>query len=403
MKIWLVNPFDSLPGESFRPGRYAFLAQLLAGSGHQVTWWTSNFFHMTKSFRKPFADRPNLKIIQLKTPAYKRNIGLKRILNHFIYALKFERKALDAAPPDIIITSCPPLGSAAKAVKVAGKLGVKCVVDIQDLWPESFEMFFPAALAKLVLTPLKKYADQIYRSADAVTAVSKTYLRRAAVISSNSAGSLVSHLGIDIKLFDASSANNGFGEKRPGEFWATYAGTIGNCYDIGTILDVADALQFSHSNIRFFIAGAGPELAKWKNSAQNRNLANCDFPGLLEYADMAKLLRQSDVGLNTFVKNAKNSFPNKVFDYMAAGLPMINSLPGELEILLAHEAAGLRYEPGDTNSLKQALLKLHDDPRQCSVFGKNARRLVEARFDKNREYPKYEKFLRQVAGTPKSN
>jgi len=403
MKIWLVNPFDSLPGETFRPGRYAFLAKLLADYGHQTTWWTSNFFHMTKTFRKPFEDRPNLKIIQLDTPAYQRNICFKRIKNHRIYSKKFEQIAAGHTPPDIIIASCPPLVSANSAIKIAKRLGTKCVIDIQDLWPESFEIILPPAIAKILLYPLKKYADKIYRSADAVSAVSETYINRAAFASRNCARSFVAHLGIDIKLFDKCEKTSYLPEKKAGELWAVYIGTIGSCYDVKTVVETAAMLQSSYPNIRFFIAGDGPERTVLKKAAEDKKLANCEFLGLLEYDELVGLLRQSDIGLNVFVKNAKNAFPNKIFDYMAAGLAIINSIPGELEKIIKDNAAGLQYNAGDAESLKDAILKLHEKPQKCKEMGQTARRLVEEKFDKNKQYLKYVKFLEEIAGVSKSN
>jgi len=52
MLIWIVNPFDPLPGEFFKPGRYATLADILIRNGYKVTWWSSNFFHATKLIEK---------------------------------------------------------------------------------------------------------------------------------------------------------------------------------------------------------------------------------------------------------------------------------------------------------------------------------------------------------------
>lgn len=398
MNIWLVNPFDPLPGESFRPGRYAFLAHLLADKGHKVSWWTSNFFHMTKSYRKPPETKPGLRIIQLGTPRYKRNIGLKRLLNHSVYAGKFNRRAKEENPPDLIISSCPPLSSAAAAIKIARELGIKCVVDIQDLWPESFDVVFPPSITRTIFYPFRKYADGIYRSADALTAVSRTYLDRAASVRKNGTKSIVSYLGIDVDLFDACGGNDYHPGKTEGALWAVYIGTIGRCYDIKTILDAAQLLKSLHPRIKFLIAGDGPQYAMFHKMAKRKNLSNCQFLGLLAYARLVGLLRQSDIGLNTFVANAKNSFPNKVFDYMAAGLALVNSIEGELEGLIRDRNIGLQYRAGDPHSLSETVLELHRNPHRCGAMGENARRLVEQRFDRNKEYPKYEQFISEVAG-----
>jgi len=260
MNIWLVNPFDPLPGELCRLGRYAFLAEMLFKKGHKVTWWTSSFFHLTKSFRGPVKEtQPGLKIIQLLTPEYKNNIGWKRIWNHHLYARRFAQLALRSKEaPNIIISSLPPLSSAKISLKVAKKLGAKCVIDVQDLWPEAFEMLVSPKISKGLCYPLKKYADSIYNHADALMAVSQTYKKRALSVCKIDKKSFMLHLGIDLSLFDRVKENNFLAKKKDGEWWATYIGTIGKNYDIKTILDVAKSLESSHKSIRFFIVGDAP-------------------------------------------------------------------------------------------------------------------------------------------------
>jgi glycosyltransferase involved in cell wall biosynthesis len=297
---------------------------------------------------------------------------------------------------DVIIASCPPLFSAMAAIRASRKLGAKSIIDIQDLWPETFETVFPYKIAKAFFYPLKMYADNIYNSADALMTVSRTYADRALSMRNCSRPSLVVHLGVDLKLFDKYTESNSPVKKRDNEFWATYVGTIGKSYDTKTILNVAELLKASYTNIRFFIAGDGPQLTEMKNIAEKKKLTNCKFLGFLKFEDMVGLLRQSDIGLNTFAKNTKNAFPNKVFDYMATGLPIINSIQSELEELLKSEKVGIQYEAENAVSLEDAILELYDNPERRRQMGENARRLVEERFDKNKEYPKIEEFLREV-------
>ena len=405
MNIWIVNPFDPLPGESLRPGRYAFLAKLLSDKGHQVTWWSSNYSHTFKSFRQPVATDSGLRIIQLKTPPYRKNICLRRIYSHRVYAGRFMQKAaLEKMPADVIVASCPPLSSAMAAIKIAERIGAKCVIDVQDLWPESFEVISSARVFKALLHPLKKYADKIYRSADALTAVSETYLERAVSVRCNGTRGFVMPLGIDLSLLDDFEDNrNPLPVKSDGEFWAAYIGTLGSCYDLPTVLSAAEMLKSTHGNIKFMIAGDGPRTGQLKRLQKKNNLSNCIFLGFLDYGNLVRLLNCCDVGLNIFARNAKNSFPNKVFDYMAAGLPLINSIAGELEALIAKEGIGVQYEPGDAISLQDAVLRLYNDRAGRELMAEDAGRLARRRYDRNKEYPKYEEFLRNVAYGPAGN
>jgi len=400
IKIWLINPFDFLPGEFFRPGRYATLVDILINNGFNVTWWSSNFLHATKSYRKQLSQRSGLRIVLIPTPSYTKNVGLKRVWNHYVFGRRFESVSRRVKEkPDIIVASCPPLFSAKISIKIAKKLGVISVIDVRDLWPESFEMILPSKIGKVFLWPLRKFSDSIYDSSDALVAVSQTYLERAISVCKNkSKPSLVLHLGIDLARFDNfyRKGSSTLFKKGKDEFWVTYIGTIGTSYDIETVLNCAKLLKDSHPNIRFFIAGEGPNLSKMKKIALENNLKNCEFTGWLDIDALVSLLKQSDVGLNTIVYKSKISFPNKVFDYMAAGVPIINSIRGEFENLITSENIGLQYFSQNDDSLRKAILHLYNYPEERKIMGINARKLVVDKFDRNKTYLGFVKFLRDL-------
>lgn len=400
MKIWLVNLADPLPGELFRPGRYTTLVNLLIKNGHQVVWWSSNFFHHTKSYRKEIKEIPGLKTILLPTPQYNKNAGLRRIINHYVFANGFGKRFREIKDrPDVILASCPPLISAKTAIKVAKKIKTKCIIDVRDLWPEAFKMFLPPIFGNILSLPLRKYANSIYDSSDALMAVSQTYKDRAISVSRNKIKkTLVYPIGIDLNLFDNESKERSSFEieKKPNEFWVTYIGTISKSYDIETLLKCAKSFINSYPSIKFFVAGGGPDLDKMKNLAGKYGLKNCIFTGWLFFKDMISLLKKSDIGLNTIVAKSETTFPNKVFEFMAAGLPVINSVRGEFEDLLKSEKIGRQYLAENVDSLAEAILYLYNRLEEIKTMGKNARKLVEREFDRNKIYPKFENFLKEV-------
>jgi len=406
LNIWIVNIFDSLPGESLRPGRYAHLAQMLAAKGHKVTWWSSNFYHATKSFRSQEQEaiqvNKNLRIILLETPRYNKNISLRRIWSHYRYAIALKAEGIKCTEaPDIFLASSVPLSVANTASVLAKRFSAKFIIDVQDLWPESFELIFPSRLrwlAKILLSPLRLFADRIYTKADALTAISLTLLQRALSPSKNKPKkTMVLPLAVDIALFRKYESlveeDVPFIKHSHDAFWATYAGTIGKAYDVRAILEAADRLANSQPNIRFFIAGIGPDYDKMRSYASKKKLAYVTFTGLLSYRNVVHLLNQSDVGLSTYAVGLQNAFPNKVFDYLAAGLPIANSAEGELGNLVIAERIGLQYEAGNAESLAKAIVALYNNPHERLVMGQMARRLAEERFDMNKEYPRFEGFL----------
>ena len=384
---------------------------MLANKGHQVTWWSSNFHHATKSFRgeaqASVEVTNNWHIVLLNTPKYHNNVSLGRVRSHLMYSRAL--RAMGARYPEIphlIIASSVPLSSANAALALARRCGAKTVIDVQDLWPESFELIFPVRLrwlGRILLLPLRLFANRVYGKADGITAISQTLLQRATSVSRNSdRETMVLHLGVDLHLFDRYAkqrVGDGGHLEHDAEFWAVYAGTIGKTYDIKTILEAAGRLVQSHPQMRFLIAGAGPDSERLKAYAGDRQLSNVVFTGLLDYHHLVLLLRQSDVGMSTYAAGHDDAFPNKVFDYLAAGLPIVNSAEGELGCLVRTEHIGKQYQAGNAESLARAVAELCDKPSERLEMGRKARRLAEERFDVNKEYPKLEEFLMETVST----
>jgi len=406
MNIWIVNPFDPLPGEVFRPGRYAHIANLLVNHGHRVLWWTSKWFHFSKTYRHTDSIKQtnDFSIIFIDTPPYKKNVSISRIYNHYVYGKFFKNLGMHRMdPPDIILASFPPIESAAAAVFIAKQRRCKIIIDIQDLWPDAFPTVLPNTLrplAKQLLRPLFWKVKTLLGKVDAVMAVSNDCLDiKLGRNNKMRKDSLLLHLGIDLDAFDVpTNHEKEFMSKDSGYKWITYVGTMGKSYDLDTILITALYLK-NQNNLRFILAGDGPKLERLKSFAQKNNLDNVFFTGFLKYDELKSLLIQSDIGMNTFAAGTLPFFPNKIFDYLAAGLPVINSTHGELKEVLATTESGIGYNAGNPESLVKAIRILLNDEEKRKKMAGNARRLVEERYDRNKTYPSIIPFFEKVLET----
>ena len=90
--------------------------------------------------------------------------------------------------------------------------------------------------------------------------------------------------------------------------------------------------------------------------------------------------------------------PYKACDYAAAGLAIVNSLPGELQRLIDEHAAGVAYTAGDAASLARAIAGFAADRSRLNACRQGARRLAAAEFDRERTYPKFADWLETVSG-----
>lgn len=404
MHIWIVNPFDPLPGESFNPRRYAFIANMLSEKGHKVTWWTSNFSHINKQYRCKKAGEKrinaNLTIKYLSTPSYNKNVSFARLYNHYIYGKRFEREAMNVGEiPDVILASLPPIESAAAAVQIGKKLTSRVIIDTQDIWPEVFLFPFPRYLkpiAKILLCRLFRKVKSLYKNADALMAVSQTYLERGLRYSEKPKQAIVLPLGIDLSFFDKQVKPTSFplkkGEK---DIWITHVGTLGKTHDLDVILKAV--IHFlDKPNVKFIITGGGFGSSLLKKVVVNQKLDNIISTGMLSNSELVFLLKHSDAGLCAFAPDAPQTFVNRIFDYFAAALPVINSIPGELQRLLEENQAGIQYEPGNVGSLIHAIDVILNDEQKRKEMGRNGRRLAEERFDRNKEYLKLDKFFKDL-------
>jgi glycosyltransferase involved in cell wall biosynthesis len=118
--------------------------------------------------------------------------------------------------------------------------------------------------------------------------------------------------------------------------------------------------------------------------------------GLLDRTAHRKLLATADVGLVLVKPESLVAIPYKACDYTAAGLAIVNSLPGELESLVARHSAGLRYTAGDAASLARAITSLATNRRLLMECRQGSRRLAEAEFDREKIYPRFARWLEQL-------
>lgn len=218
MNITIVAPYCSLPSEPHF-NRFWYLAELLSQS-HDVLLITSNFKHYDKSFRRPedaeAASQGRLKVMLLEESGYSKNVSLGRVTSHHRFVKHFEKWLENCRPgeQDVVFSAYPLIATNLLLGKHKTRLGYKLIVDVQDVWPESFSSVVPF-LKKVPhnLLPFASRANQVYRYADALVAVSQTYLDRAKEANPNVPGEVV-YIGADFPKLDAAPAKD-FGDDKP--------------------------------------------------------------------------------------------------------------------------------------------------------------------------------------------
>jgi len=413
MRVWMVEATEPLPiDEGERAWRCGMLSTALLARGHEVRWWTSTFHHARKVHRMDAAQtierQPGLTLRLLYGPGYQRNLSLARIRHNQIVAEAFAREAAAQSKPDLIFCCMPTPELAEKAVALGRRDGVPVVIDVRDLWPDSYLGIVPRPLreiARLALRSRFRRMSHICREARGLTAVSEHYLAWALAYAgrSRSANDRTFPLAFPspsrpsppTSPAEAARVRERF-ELPAGAVVAAFAGIFGSTYDLETVIEAARKLASSGINTgHIVLAGDGEKTTKLR--ARARGLSNLTFTGWLDQFALQDLLAASAIGLAPYTSGAPQSMPNKPFEYMASGLALVSSLGGELGDLVRSEKIGLSYTAGDSASLAATIELLCARPELRDQMGANGRRIFAERFSDTVVYPALVQHLEMIA------
>jgi len=302
----------------------------------------------------------------------------------------------------------PSLELAEAAANYAKIKSCPIVVDIRDLWPDVYFTMFP----KFARTVFKSFfyseisrARRIFRSANGITAISASYLKWGLQYAERGASDLdqVFHLGFvnnininqnkTLDFLRAIKAKYGIGMNK---FIATYVGSFSRFYDVRCILE-ASRIFLDDDRVHFLIVGSG-EKAEELFSIGNK-LKNVTMTGWVDFQEVCALLGMTDLGLVAYSDIATMSLPNKPFEYMASGIPLLSSLKGELEHIILNNNIGRIYEPGDVTSLVSQIKWFLENQDHAKEMGSRALSLFEREFQSEIIYSKLATHLENIART----
>jgi len=373
MNVAVVNLFDPPPGEPVRQGRYLFLCRALVERGHAVRWYSSAFSHALKLPRDPAAvaaaaEKEGYRVTLASADPYATNVSLARLRSHARTARWLaDRWARESGRPDAIVVSLPTPAVGRAAAEWADRTGAALVVDVQDLWPETFGRFWPCGLGwmnSVLFARMIRDVHATYRHASSIVGVARGYTDHGLAHARPGTPGATLYLGVDVAAFDASVrslAEVGL-EKPPGERWLFLAGSLSAYVDVDAALDLMEELRTrGRTDVRLHVAGTGAMEPHMRSEAARRRLANVTFHGRLPDAAFMSLEVATDLALLPLRLSAYVFFPNRVFDFFAAALPVVSTVQGELAEVLARHGAGVTCASTDGRVLADAVERLLAD------------------------------------------
>ena len=382
------------------------LSAVLRDAGHKVVWWTSTYSHASKTTRRmsDYSEVEGLGFRFIPTRPYAKNISLSRIVNHrqfsagVIRAMRMELEG--GGQPDKIIVSLPLIGAAAGVVRLAGEFSIPVVIDVQDVWPDSFRVLLPKGqlfdvISRFLFWPIRRKVRAALKQADQVVATCETY--RGWVEELGGDAEKYFYLGADRRGRIAKSENRrlaNFSDRDTSAIRLIYTGSMGAAYDLETIIRVIQKFKEEGCRLRVDFAGSGQQESKLKKKVERIGLTDSIFfHGFLDSQALDDLLSTADVGIIAMHSASQVVMPNKAADYLSAGLAVANTLPGELERKLSEYGCGRTYSAGDPESLVEALRPWLESADALAGAKAGASRLFDEHFDAAKIYPKYAEWV----------
>lgn len=390
MRVLYFHQHFSTPAGSTGTRSYE-MAQRLIARGHQVTMVCGSG-KMARSglegsqrdgFRRGLVD--GIDVIELDIPYSNYDGLLKRSWLFALFALRSIKLAL-TLDYDLLFATSTPLTAGIPGIVMKLFRNKPFVFEVRDLWPE-----LPREMGvirnPLVLSAMGVLEWLSYHSADACIGLSpgivKGIMRRG--IPADKVAMVPN--GCDLELFDP-KRNQVL--RAPGvgtdDFVAVFTGAHGMANGLDAILDAAAELKRKRRNdIKLVFIGDGKLKPALVKRAAEEGLDNCLFMDPVPKTELTAYLKGADAGLMTLANVPAfyyGTSPNKFFDYIAMGMPVINNYPGWLAGMIAEHKCGLAVPPDDPQAFAAAIEKMADDRTLARLAGINARALAELTFDR---------------------
>ena len=408
MRIWLITIGEPLPidGANDRLHRSGMLANLLTSKGHEVVWWTSTFDHARKKQRFSMDTSIDINdcfnIRLLHSVRYKKNMSINRIINHYAIAYKFSKLARLESQPDIILCSFPTIELSLVATRYGKEKNVPVVIDVRDLWPDVLIDLFPKKikwLTKAVLFVFFRNTRKVFRECLSIVGISDGYLqwglsyagRKRSINDAVFPLCYKKPIVTDNQLKNAKFALRNIGVDSS-KIICWFIGMFGKTYNLSTVIDAARQLDIQGiNNIQLVLSGDGENYSKWFKQAQG--LSNVVFTGWVDFPQIAYLMSITDIGLAAYAEGAPQGIPNKIFEYLCAGVPILSSLKGETEALLNNNRCGLTYNAVDTEDFLKKLFILINDQDLRKKMSSNSAYLFRSCYSTDKVYACMVNFL----------
>ncbi|MCU4338603.1 glycosyltransferase family 4 protein [Acinetobacter dispersus] len=390
MKILYFHQHFSTPKGSAGIRSYA-MAQSLIRNGHQVTMVCGSFGAGQTGLTQPFNKGmrrgmvDGIDIIEFELPYSNALSFLKRILIFLSFALKSIKIAL-TEQYDVVFATTTPLTAGIPGIFAKWFRRKPFVFEVRDLWPE-----LPKAMGviknPIVLWMMSVLEWTSYHSADRLVGLSPGIVD--GIIKRGIAPEKVASIpnGCDLDIFASEHQAWRPEGVQPTDLMAIFTGTHGLANGLNAVLDAAVELKKrQRTDIKLVLVGDGMQKKALLERAAELQLDNVIFHDPVNKAKLAGLMASADIGLQILANVPAfyyGTSPNKFFDYISAGLPVLNNYPGWLAELITKEQCGFAVPPENPQAFADALEQAANQREKLIEMGRNGQQVAREQFNRS--------------------
>jgi len=397
--VYLDADFASATGEADTRS-YAFVRRLMA-RGHDVTMLTSDrrFELPPKAGRVHRTTLDGIPVTVVNVGLARAGSRIGRVWHHLLFALAATRHLFGRDRPDVLYVTTPPLSAILPALLLKWVRGVPFVLEVREIWPD-VPRGIDLIRSRVLVFLLRELSLLGYRAAARVVALTEPAVRH--IQADIPLTRKVVRIGpcCDLDLFasgdgSAIRSEQGWTDK----FVCLYVGPMIRATGLESILRVADSLREDEQFI-FWLVGSGGQRAEIERNIRDRELHNVFIWDDVPRSRLPDLLAAADLGLMTVrrFRVLEQASSERLFDFLAAGRPVLLNYSGWQREWLEKHGAGLGTPLGDHGRFFESICKLCDDPELRMGMGRRARQLAESACHPDTWAQKLEEVLLAVAG-----
>ena len=366
------------------------MAKAILRAGHSVTVVCGSYAQGKTGLSSPFRRGRRRGVIE-GIEVIEFNLDYNNHMGPVKRAAVFAQFAIGAIgialsePTDLIFATTTPLTAGIPGICAKVFRKKPFVFEVRDLWPE-----LPKAMGvitnPIILGLMGHLELASYRSADRLIGLSPGIVD--GICARGVASRCVAMIpnGSDLELFDTKTEKWRPEGVNDSDILAIFTGTHGVANGLSAVLDAAEVLKQRGSHqIKIALVGEGREKNALVEKACLLDLDNVLFLDPVSKKDLTRLMAGADIGLQVLCNVPAfyyGTSPNKFFDYIAAGLPVINNYPGWIAELIEDNSCGYVVEPDNPVAFANALEQAACDRKTLVQKGVNARNLATRCFDR---------------------